>query len=288
MPEPIIKKYPLEIFGYPYTDRSEAAQQARAEQYCPFLKGECKKPRKSEPHVKVGICTVGYKGDFSDRFLPVIICPHRLDTPTIFEVIKTDYFGVLADDEKVAWAPEVSLGEAGSVDYVAVKMKKDENIDATNDFVCVELQAAGTTGTPWQAILEYRQTGQFQSNTYNYGINWANEFLKTMMQQVYKKGAIIESWGKRIIFVIQDVGLAYLQRACDTSGLRDAAREDPIHFYTFKMNWVDETNSWTLNLDKKVSTDTEGIRRILAGADKNTYPTIDKFMKSVTRKPNHK
>jgi hypothetical protein len=52
------------------------------------------------------------------------------------------------------------------------------------------------------------------------------------------------------------------------------------------MNWVDDTDSWTLSLDKKVSTDTEGIRRILAGATKETYPTIDKFMENVAKKLN--
>lgn len=166
MPEPTIKKYPVEIFGYPYTNQNEIAQKARSEQYCPFLKGECKKPRKSEPHVKIGLCSVGYKGDFSDRFLPVIICPYRLDTPAIFKVIEKDYFGALANGEKIVWIPEVSLGVAGSVDYVALKIKQNGRIDTTNDFVCVEVQAAGTTGTPWPAFLEYKQTGKFQSDTY--------------------------------------------------------------------------------------------------------------------------
>ncbi|MBE7468587.1 MAG: hypothetical protein DPW09_23030 [Anaerolineae bacterium] len=284
MPEPIIKRYPLELFGYPYTDQSETAQQVRAEQYCPFLGGICKKPRKSEPHIKIGICSVGYKGEFSGKFLPVIICPHRFDTPLLFKAIEEDYFGPLAADEKVMWATEVSLGVAGSVDYVAVKVKEEGIIDITSDFVCVKLQAAGTTGTPWQAFLEHKQTGKFQSDSYKYGINWANEFLKTMMQQVYKKGVIIESWGKRMIFVIQDVALAYLRNACDTSGLRPADPADPVHFYTFSMKWDDNSNAWLLELDKKVSTNTEGIRRILAGANKDTFPTLDKFMSNVARK----
>jgi hypothetical protein len=101
---------------------------------------------------------------------------------------------------------------------------------------------------------------------------------------VYKKGVIIESWGKRIIFVIQDVALAYLRNACDTSGLRVADPADPVHFYTFSMKWDDHSNAWLLGLDEKVSTNTEGIRRILAGANKDTFPTLDKFMANVARK----
>ncbi len=50
-------------------------------------------------------------------------------------------------------------------------------------------------------------------NAYTYGLNWANEFMKTMMQQVYKKGQVIETWNKKIVFVIQDVALEYLENA---------------------------------------------------------------------------
>ena len=37
--------------------------------------------------------------------------------------------------------------------------------------------------------------------------------MKTMMQQVYKKGQVIETWNKKIVFVIQDVALEYLENA---------------------------------------------------------------------------
>ena len=77
-------------------------------------------------------------------------------------------FGLLADDETIVWASEVSIGTAGSVDYVAARAKRlDNGYDIQSDFVCVELQAAGTTGTPWQAILEHKEYGKFLSDRYN-------------------------------------------------------------------------------------------------------------------------
>ena len=55
MKEPEFTQHPTEIFGYAFTDLSSEAQTARNNQFCPFLDGECKKPRKSEPAVKVGV-----------------------------------------------------------------------------------------------------------------------------------------------------------------------------------------------------------------------------------------
>jgi hypothetical protein len=96
----------------------------------------------------------------------------------------------------------------------------------------VEFQAAGTTGTPWEAVLDFQKSRKFSKQTYNYGINWANEFAKTMMQQVYKKGMVVESWNKRIVFVMQDVGMEYLKAGSyNITGLHEpATAKDSIQF----------------------------------------------------------
>jgi hypothetical protein len=75
MQRPVLSKRPTEIFGYPYIDDTVDLKMEIQQQYCPFIKGTCVKPRKSEPHIKVGICTIGYKGNFLHEFEPVIICP---------------------------------------------------------------------------------------------------------------------------------------------------------------------------------------------------------------------
>ena len=59
MMAPEIKKFPTEIFCYSFTDKSEQARKALEQQYCYFLKGVCNKPRKSEPNIKVGVCSLG-------------------------------------------------------------------------------------------------------------------------------------------------------------------------------------------------------------------------------------
>jgi hypothetical protein len=284
MTKPPLGKYPVEIFGHLITNHSEEAQKAIVAQYCPFLQRECKKPRKSEAHIKVGICTVGYKGEWLKQYEPVIICPYRFYLPEIFDIVTKKYFGELIDEYEIVLVPEVSMGVGGSVDFVAVKIRKYGELKTMEDFVCIEFQAGGTTGTPWEAVLELKEHKKLLKNSYKFGINWANEFAKTMMQQVYKKGHIIESWGKRIIFVLQDVGLNYLENAYDTSGLRPTSEEDSILFYTFKMVWDDDLNSWNLEFDRELSTNTEGVRRILSGAEIKDYPTIEQFKENIRRK----
>lgn len=276
MQEPKVTNHPTEIFGYSFVDDSSEAQAARQEQFCPFLDGECKKPRKSLPEIKIGVCSVGYKGSFLKKTSPIIICPHRLKEKGVYETIEKLYFGNLASEGTVQWASEVSCGVAGSIDFVAVKVGQE-----IENFICVEFQAAGTTGTPWEAVLDFQNTGRFTKKSYKYGINWANEFLKTMMQQVYKKGMVVEAWGTKIVFVLQDVGLDYIKNTTDASDLHEATDEDPIHFCTFKVVWGENDPTWRLVFDKRMGTNTEGIRKILGGAPADQFPTIDEFKENI-------
>lgn len=276
MDEPIIKKFPTEIFCHAYTDKSGEAKKAIETQFCSFINGTCTKPRKSEPHIKVGVCSLGYKGSFTDNYLPVIICPHRFREDIVFSSVKDKY---LKQWDRIEWVSEVSIGVGGNVDYVAVRRNDKGDVI---DFLCVEFQAGGTTGSPWQAVLDFKEHGQFMEPSYPYGINWANEFMKTMMQQVYKKGKIIDFWKHKIVFVIQDIALDYLRHAVDTSDLRIANENDPIHFCTYKMVWSND--KWVLEFAEAVSTDLDGINRILGGADSDRYPSVDDFISNIMRK----
>ena len=274
--EPKLGKYPIEVFGRVYTDNSDLVKNERKEQYCPYLCRECTKPRKSEPQIKVGICSVGYKGSFTNTYQPVIICPFRFLENVVFDSIQQKFF---PNWENVKWVKEVNMGVSGNVDYVALK------IDSTNqpsDFFCVEFQANGTTGSPYGYVKDLLKNGKYSKN-YTFGLNWANEFMKTMMQQVYKKGNVINTWGRKIVFVIQDVAMDYLRSAVDTSDLRTNI-DDPIHFMTYKEVWDETTTSYKLLFAEWLSADLEGINKILAGANAQDYLTDDGFLNNAIRK----
>jgi hypothetical protein len=278
MQRPVLSKRPIEIFGCPYIDDTTDLKIEIKQQYCPFIKGTCVKPRKSEPHIKVGICTIGYKGDFLTDYEPVIICPQRFKENVMFDVIRKKY---LSHWTNIEWIQEVNIGVGGSVDYVAITRDKSNKI---TDFFCVELQAAGTTGSPYPAITDIRETGVFQRESYNFGINWANEFSKTMMQQAYKKGKIVNHWGRKIVFVLQDCGLKYIKTACDTSRLQPYNKKMPIDFCTFSLMWDSNQDSWKLRFAGIESTDIEGINLMLGGAAVGEYLTEEEFIQNIIRK----
>jgi hypothetical protein len=274
MNEPNLEKLPTEIFGHPYTANSAKAKDDLQNQFCPFLQGECKKPRKSEPHIKVGICSVGYKGNYLDNAMPVIVCPHRFLTDYIFQTVQEKYF---PEWQNVKWVSEVNIG-GGNVDFVAVEIVGEQ----IKDFICIELQASGTTGSAWQGVLDTKKHGKFQSEKYVVGINWKNEFVKTMMQQVFHKGQVVALWKRKIVFVIQDGGLEYMQKTCDTSRLREKNDADPIHFCIVSLVWKE--TFWDFQLSQTLSTDIEGASKIIGGNLEEKYPTEETFKERIKKK----
>lgn len=273
-----IGRFPIEVFCYDYEDKSDAFRLAIKQQYCKYIKGTCVKPRKSEPDVKVGICSLGSTVNKSKEIHPVIICPQRFKEESMFETIRQKY---LSNWKNVKWIQEVNIGVGGNVDYVAVEV---DEYDRINDFLCVEIQAAGTTGTPYPWVKELIEHGAYlDSPKQSYGINWANEFTKTMMQQAYKKGKIVESWGRKIVFVVQDLAIKYLQSTSDCSKLTAYNSEYPVDFCTFTLSWNDD-NCWTLVFNKILSTTIEGINLIIGGANVNEYPTEEEFINNIIKK----
>lgn len=274
-----IKKRPTEVFGYDCDTclSDNAFKLAIKQQYCKYIKSTCVKPRKSEPTVKVGICSLGASLATDKTMKPVIICPQRFKEDSVFESVRQLY---LSNWKNVKWIPEVNIGVGGSVDFVAVEVGKNGEI---KDFLCVELQAAGTTGSPYPAVQELISNGKFGAESYNYGINWANEFSKTMMQQAYKKGKILESWKRKIVFVVQDVAIDYQKTATDCSLLSKSNKSLPVDFCTFKMVW-DDNRCWNLAFDKIFSTSIEGISLMLGSASVNEYLTEEEFIQNIIKK----
>lgn len=272
-----VTKTPIEIFGYDYCSKDKAFPLAVKQQYCRYIKGTCVKPRKSEPQVKVGICSLGSTVNGSKELRPVIICPQRFKTETMFETIMQKYLSTWSN---VKWVQEVNIGVGGSVDYVAVELDNDKRI---NDFLCVEIQAAGTTGSPYPAVRDFIACGKFKNN-FTYGINWANEFSKTMMQQAYKKGKIVKSWNRKIVFVVQDMAMEYLSKACDCSKLESFNASLPVDFCTFSLQWNDTEVEWMMVFDNIRSTSIDGINTMLGGAAVDDYLSEEEFIENIMKK----
>ncbi len=271
-----IGKFPIEVFCCDFENHSEATEMAFKQQYCKYLKGTCVKPRKSEPHIKVGICSLGSTINRGREVFPVIICPQRFKEETMFETIRQKY---LSHWKNVKWIQEVNIGVGGNIDYVAVEVDED---DIVKDFLCVEIQAAGTTGTPYPYVRELLEYGHYSGKNYTYGINWANEFSKTMMQQAYKKGKIVEFWNRKIVFVVQNLAMEYIQATSDCSKLEEYNPDFPVDFCSFDLKWKD--NIWGLEFNNIKSTTIEGINLIIGGAKVDEYPTEEEFIRNIIKK----
>lgn len=271
-----IGKFPIEVFCCYYENQSEATKLAYKQQYCKYIKGTCVKPRKSEPMIKVGICSLGSTVNKGKIIYPVIICPQRFKEESMFETIRQKY---LSHWKNVKWIQEVNIGVGGNVDYVAVEV--DEH-DVVKDFLCVEIQAAGTTGTPYPYVKELLESGCYSGKTYTYGINWANEFVKTMMQQAYKKGKIVEYWKRKIVFVVQNLAMDYIQATTDCSKLENYNPSYPVDFCSFDLTW--KGSNWGLEFDNIKSTTIDGVNRIIGGAKIDEYPTEEEFIRNIIRK----
>ena len=103
------------------------------------------------------------------------------------------------------------------------------------------------------------------------------------MQQAYKKGKIVESWHQKIVFVVQDLAIEYLQHTTDCSKLTSYNPDYPIDFCSFNLSWK-EGKGWVLAFDQIRSTTIEGINDILGGAKVSMYPTIEDFIGNIVKK----
>ena len=205
--EPQIGKYPTELFGHPYTaytSRDKSAISDMHDQRCPFIDKECIKFRKSNPEQKIGTCSLGLslrsitKGH-EVGFAPCVVCPHRLDAGGLMQNLKHMVFG----GRPVKVVDEVDMN-GGKFDHVLIHCGPKDTI---KDFCCVEFQTSGTTGTPWNAVVDIKSRGRYTKDAYPYDFNHANQYQKTMMQQVFKKGRVTETWKKHLLILLQDTGL---------------------------------------------------------------------------------
>ena len=87
----VLKRTPIEIFCHDCGNLSDDFKLAIHQQYCKYIKGTCCKPRKSEPEIKVGICSLGATVAQKNEIQPIIICPQRFKEEVMFDTIRKNY-----------------------------------------------------------------------------------------------------------------------------------------------------------------------------------------------------
>lgn len=242
----------VELYGTATTNRNADWPAIEVHQYCPYLKRQCTKVRKSQPEQTIGSCSVMY----GHRENPIMICPHRfLERGQIF----MDCLHLLTRHEpgnQVHVVPEIAV-PGGSVDYFLVSAKGAK----VQDFVGIELQTLDTTGTIWPLRQNFLGGVSEGGKSKGFGMNWKMT-TKTTLVQLNHKIKTFADIGKILVLVLQDDLMTYMQTAFQFDHLNKATLGDPMHFHVYSLDQA-SSDSWQIGLRNRLSTDSEGIARSL-------------------------
>lgn len=248
----------LELFGHS-TGCSDLRLWTRvvSNQQCPYLNRRCIKVRKSQPEVSIGTCTVRY----GKEGRPIMICPYRLlERRQVF----SDALHLLTLHEpgnELHVLPEIAI-PGGSVDYFLVSARKGKPLD----FLGVELQTLDTTGTVWPIRQRFLQSVGVKAKlaaaaaSKSFGMNWKMT-AKTILVQLHHKVETFEHLSKRLVLVVQDCLLDYMQGEFNFGHLSDPKIGQPMHIHAYRLGAT--TEALRLDLVKRYSTDAAGIASAL-------------------------
>ena len=194
-------KYPSEIFGYPHSNTSRKAKDVRAKHWCPFVDKVCYKQSRLIDY-PFGVCSAHVNDD------EVALCPRRfLDGHTVFTDIAQHHFKTVND---ILVFSEIRLENIGSFDFVMLKHKPMST--EIEDFVAIEFQTGQTTGTGQlvRGLKDYLGGGGVVQKSYGFGLNLYDIWKRTFTQ-VLNKGVIMETWRKKIYWVVQEPVYKYFE-----------------------------------------------------------------------------
>lgn len=218
----------------------------------------CLKNRKSEPEISIGTCTLAH----GEERLPVVICPIRFrERQQIF----FDCLHLLKNHEpgnEIHAIPEISV-PGGSVDFFLVSARNGK----VRDFVGLELQTLDTTGTVWPERQRFLAAAGLSvpkkdvDSDKPFGMNWKMT-AKTILVQLHHKIQTFEHLNKKLVLIIQDHLLAYMEKEFSFGHLASPALDgDPLHLHAYALK--PGMGEFKLNLATRKSTDAEGVATAL-------------------------
>jgi hypothetical protein len=190
----VVAKHPAEVFGYPIGARSAKAKEARRRYWCPFVNAKCNKQSRLLQY-PMGVCSVQYGNEV------IALSPRRfMQDNAVFKDIADYHFKTRND---LLLFSEVGLAGTGNFDFVMVKHKPlSSDIE---DFVIIELQTGQTTSTGKlvQALKDCLAGKNVKGKSYAFGLNMA-DIWKRSFTQILNKGIVLEKWGHKIYWVVQE------------------------------------------------------------------------------------
>ncbi len=262
-------RFPAEVFGRPVNDSSRTAQVDRERHWCPFANEKCDKKSRLIDY-PMGVCSVKYGNDV------LALCAKRfLQDALIFRDIADDYFG---SRDNLLLFREVGLRDVGNFDYVLVKHRPLSS--EIEDFLAIELQAAQTTGTGnlVQALEDFMQGKTVMDTNYAFGLNMA-DIWKRAFTQVLNKGIVMERWGHKIYWVVQEPVYQDLLKRYHLRRMKYAEKDSTV-FCVWDLKW--ESTGCDLFRTRVQSTNTGYLFRAMRRG--SHIPSKDAFLEKLTQK----
>lgn len=195
--------HPLaEVFGFPISNCSKEAERFRRSKLCPFNNRvpSCTKDKAKNP---LGVCSILHDD------APVITCPVRFRERWIIAENAADFFF----EKGTLWTSvsEVNLTDkngktAGHIDIVLVAY---DDHGYVTDFGTLEVQAVYISGNI-RAPFEYymsapvkRQNLDWRGKTNYPKPDYLSSSRKRLIPQMFYKGGILKTWGKKQAVVLQ-------------------------------------------------------------------------------------
>jgi hypothetical protein len=159
----------------------------------------------------MGVCSVQYGHQV------IALCPRRfLQDNIVFQDIADHHFNTR---DNLLIFSEIGLAGTGNFDYVMVKHKPlSSDIE---DFAIIEFQTGQTTSTGKlvQALKDCLGGKNVKEKSYAFGLNMA-DIWKRSFTQILNKGIVLERWGHKIYWVVQEPVYQNLLDRYNLNGMR--------------------------------------------------------------------
>ncbi len=264
-------KYPSEIFGFAHTNHDEEATRIRAKHWCPFVDKPCYKQSRLIDY-PFGVCAAHVNGE------EIALCPRRfLDRHIVFSDIALRHFQTTSD---ILVFPEVRLEDIGSFDFVMVKHRPLST--EIEDFAVIEFQTGQTTGTGQlvQGLQDFMAGKRFAYESYAFGLNLYDIWKRTFTQ-ILNKGVILENWGRKIYWVVQEPVYRYFETRYNLQTLGMDTRHSTV-FSLYDLRTTGGSSRHELVATRHISASMD---QLFASFRNNpNIPSVNSFLKGLRNK----
>lgn len=241
----------------------------REEHLCPYLRQQCVK-RSRLIDYPMGVCSVEYDDQV------VALCPKRfLQDSVVFRDVAQHCFGTTSD---IVRFDEVRLKGIGNFDHVLVKHAPLSS--AVEDFVVVEVQGHGTTGTGHlvRALEDFMDDSAQLQKSYGFHLN-PYDIWKRAYTQMLHKGLVMEKWDQKIYWAVETPLMDNLLGRYELGDLRLSA-DHAVRFAVYDL--VRRRGTYDLQLQRFLSATTDTLLR--AFRHRPDTPSRSEFVEVLERK----